>query len=812
MAKFPAAITSGFATITKIIPAGMRRASRDLQDAAYERKVVLGDYYGALASAGVWSPSRSRPWPVERAVFEGYERIVWVYKSVETIAGQASGLQFRLKQGKDVLDDHPLYWVLNKHANEMETGPQFRSRLGKQLLLSKRGAFVQVTKARNGTVLRLDLLPPGRTRPVPGSAMSTAADGTPQFHLIDHYEIVRADGTRNDIPADQVIWFREPHPIDPYSGVTPLEAAGMSVELDYFSRLYNTTFMKNDARPGGIIGVGGDMSEPDMIKLEDKFSRGPAEAGKLTVIAGDVSYVDTVTRPRDAQHGETADRAKIETLDAFGVPESMMGNASGKTFDNAGQEGYNFWTITMGPQLNLQVTGFDTLSEPELEGFFDVSHVPALAAAEAAKREEARAEVQAGLISIDDYREATGKDPYGMPATRALVIGNGTTLVPTSAEDQKALGGPLVALGQAPAQGAPGGPAGGGQPAAIGASPSHPAPGHNDTGPAAVGPGQPAGPAANRAAPAGTPAAKAIRAPEPRPAGPAGQGAETWGREVERYGTSDARPAIAASAPARPPARRVVTGCQVKAAPRQPATPPDGSGGDRQDDEDSDRDIADQQAGKLEAGLTAALTAVAAAWAASRVAPDPVKWAADAQAAAAPLLAAAAWEAARRAARAAGGTPADDTGPDARTPEGAAARTAAANAGMMIGTAASGLATRLATASAAGETVDVARQAATWATGIAVQAATMLVNSAADLAASIAAAIAGRLLVRVWRTRRDTRVRDTHRDAQGQRQRPGQPFAVGDALLMYPGDPAGPPEEVYGCRCRLTHRLGRVPA
>ena len=399
-----------------------------------QMKVVLGDYYSALSGAGLWNTTRSRPWPVERAVAEGYERIIWVFRSVEAIAGQAARLPFRLKDGEDVVDDHALYQILNHRANPMETGRQFRKRLGSQVLLSKRGAFVQVTKSRSGTPLRMDLLPPGRTRPVPG-------DGD---ILIDHYEIVRADGSRSDIPAEQVLWFREPHPLDPYSGVTPLEAAGMSVELDFFARMYNVQFLKNDARPGGVLAINGDMDPDEMDRLEDKFGRGPAEAGKLTVIAGDVSYVDSVVRPRDMQYGTLAANSKTEVLTAFGVPESVLGYAADRTYSNAAQEHLNFWQITMPPHLDLQVTGFDELSETELEGFFDVSKVDALQAAEAAKRAEKREEFTLGLISPDEYREATGQEPYGLPATRCLYINSGMTPVPTSKADEKALGGAML--------------------------------------------------------------------------------------------------------------------------------------------------------------------------------------------------------------------------------------------------------------------------------------------------------------------------------------------------------------------------------
>lgn len=54
-----------------------------------------------------------------------------------------------------------------------------------------------------------------------------------------------------------------------------------------------------------------------------------------------------------------------------------------------------------------------------------------------------------------------------------------------------------------------------------------------------------------------------------------------------------------------------------------------------------------------------------------------------------------------------------------------------------------------------------------------------------------------------WLSERDTRVRPTHYAADAQEQPLNSPFQVGRALLLHPGDPTGPADEIIGCRCTL---------
>jgi hypothetical protein len=54
-----------------------------------------------------------------------------------------------------------------------------------------------------------------------------------------------------------------------------------------------------------------------------------------------------------------------------------------------------------------------------------------------------------------------------------------------------------------------------------------------------------------------------------------------------------------------------------------------------------------------------------------------------------------------------------------------------------------------------------------------------------------------------WIATADPRTRTTHREADKQRTLLREPFRVGGASLLFPGDPRGPANEVINCRCSL---------
>ena len=367
-------------------------------------------------------------WDVDRAVAEGNDRVTWVYKSVYAIASNAARLPLEIhdEDGSEVA--HPLLPVLNRKANTHHDAYNFRFQLSSQVLLSKRGAFIEVIRDRLDNVVGLYLLPPNWTFPIPDPKS-----------FVSGYSVQVPNTKERIVKPENVVWVRIPHPTDPYRGQSPLEACGLAIDIDYYSRVYNRNFMVNDGRPGGILMVQGELDDDaaDLIRRRFLGNTGSAlgGAGRMTILeAEQAKWIDTSMAQRDAQYTETKQLAKEEILMAFGVPESVIGNAAERTFANADTELEVFWRETMLPHLMLIERAFDRLDgSDKLTVKFNLQDVAILSRDERERAAFHLEELKFGAISIDEYRDQTGRDAVGadlmyvqanlMPIGQAVVDG-----------------------------------------------------------------------------------------------------------------------------------------------------------------------------------------------------------------------------------------------------------------------------------------------------------------------------------------------------------------------------------------------------
>lgn len=399
------------------------------------------------------------PWDIERAYREGMQKVVWVSRCIDAIAGNQARLPIILRKDNDPDGEivtkknsrnNALLDILNTKSNIGENSFIFRYRLSSQLLMSTRGAFIEKVRGRDGRLIGLNLLPPQHTSPIPDPR-----------NFVAGYEVLMPTGEKVIMKPEDVVWIRRPHPLDPYLSLTPMESAGVAIEIENLAKLYNRNYLLNDGRPGGILVLKGEIDNEDKAELANRFRGNLGRVGGTTVLAADdgVDYVDTSSNPRDAAYIQMRQITKEEILASFGVPESVIGNAAGRTFSNAAEEIRVFWIETMMPHLEPLARALDEL-DPDHYVDFDTSEVPILVIYKQEREQFLLNELQQGLISPNEYRERTGKKKVKSDLADSLLMNpNLTPIANTEKEMPKPemqMGGPGGAPGM---PGAPGGEA-----------------------------------------------------------------------------------------------------------------------------------------------------------------------------------------------------------------------------------------------------------------------------------------------------------------------------------------------------------------
>lgn len=306
---------------------------------------------------------------------------------------------------------HPLVTLLNQ-PNPMTSRGQFWATI---VMHRKLAGNAYALKARNtllGNVQELWPLRPDRVRVV------TDAKG----HVIA-YEY-RVGNTAHEIPAEDVIHFKELSPLDDYYGMPPLMPAMGRVQVDAAMRQFLAQFFHNGGTgAGSILTVKQRMEPAAKEEIRDRFKRVLAGGGfheMLILDQAEASYeqlgLDRGIRDALPKELDAVNEARIAMV--FGIPGSILGLLIGyesSSYANKRQDWQVLWDVTMTPLLSDLDDQLNLSLVPEFAGIdevmFDLSDIRALQEDEDALQERARKNVDAGLWSWEEGRIATGVDP-----------------------------------------------------------------------------------------------------------------------------------------------------------------------------------------------------------------------------------------------------------------------------------------------------------------------------------------------------------------------------------------------------------------
>jgi HK97 family phage portal protein len=241
----------------------------------------------------------------------------WLFATVNRIAQSIAAQEWKLyrkqRGDRDEVDVHPaldLWHAVNPFITRedfLETSQQHMELTGEMWwVLIRNGAGIPV---------EMQVVRPDRMTPIPHPT---------EFIQGYQYQI----GTNKiTLDVDDVIFTRNPSPLDPYRGVGVVQSMMVDLGAERMAAQWQENFFRNSAEPGGIIEFPAGLSDQDFERLASRWRwqhQGTANAHRVAILERG-TWKDRKITHTDMEFAGMRKFSRDQILGAFGMPLPIMG-------------------------------------------------------------------------------------------------------------------------------------------------------------------------------------------------------------------------------------------------------------------------------------------------------------------------------------------------------------------------------------------------------------------------------------------------------------------------------------------------------
>lgn len=310
--------------------------------------VIDADVKSVPANLLIPAGRNNRPvwtnWVTDQAVKFGYKSSTWVYSCITKRMKAAASVPLKTQVRVDgvwIDRDVPGLSDLIKKPNPQYSFQELTETVTSHLDLGGNG-ILSVVKLR-GRPAELWTIRPDRIRPV-----------LSRTDYISHYEY-NLDGKKLKLDPQDIIHFRFVDPSNEYWGISPLMAAGKTVDMEVAAVNWNYNAMENRAVPDGMIALKKEISKKQFDEANEWLENqlmGPANIRRPFVMGYDADYKRFSLTPAEMDFIKSRMLTREEICAAFGVPPPLVGIYDRATLANIETARVIFWADTMVPYLN----------------------------------------------------------------------------------------------------------------------------------------------------------------------------------------------------------------------------------------------------------------------------------------------------------------------------------------------------------------------------------------------------------------------------------------------------------------------------
>lgn len=228
------------------------------------------------------------------------------------------------------------------------------------------------------------------------------------------WELTTGGSKRRVLPADDVILFRYPDPIDPVGGISPIRAVAMSADMDTYSRAYAASHLRNHAQPTGILTTEAELTRDQANTLADGWQDTHQGQQRIQVLGKGAQFQTLSAHLKDLEFLNLARVSRDQILGAYHMPASKLGLVEDSSRANGEEADRVYSSLCLGPRLRRyeEPITYRVLPRLGLDATRFAFEFDAVEVGDKTfDRDTAQTAFQAGAITLDEYRNSVGFEP-----------------------------------------------------------------------------------------------------------------------------------------------------------------------------------------------------------------------------------------------------------------------------------------------------------------------------------------------------------------------------------------------------------------
>lgn len=318
-------------------------------------------------------------------VRQPFKQEPWVFACVDLLSIVASGVRRRFydrdpddPSAQELPESHPVRVLFDTVNPVMD--PSFLA-ISDAQNISLTGESFWFFRGQNGgpTLSIPDDLPngfidlPHEIWPVRGDLVRPVTRG--RGTEIHGWEVPTPDGKMVWPIASTLQFLERPDNDRPGRGLGRLAAAYGPVAQNHLARRYQNILLRNIGDPGGIVVVGGFLSDGERERYEaelDEHWNSPDQAGNTRLLEGDAKYTSGRSTPRDMQYSMLLEANKSDISAVYQTSPGLLG-ADVENFATFSGRFRSYLFLRVAPYFRLgdsklNSSFFPRLRRPEWQG------------------------------------------------------------------------------------------------------------------------------------------------------------------------------------------------------------------------------------------------------------------------------------------------------------------------------------------------------------------------------------------------------------------------------------------------------------